>query len=312
MRSDTVSATPKGSERPAPVKAAVIGAGMLGIDLVERIGRSSSLCCSLVVGGHSSGRGLRLAAEMGCATSTSGMGAVIDAVVAGVEVVFDVSNAAVHAAHWAELADTGALLVDLTPSSGGVVVVPTVNGHLAACARHLCLVSCGGQAVLPMLDAVARRCGPGALEYVEVVTTAASASVGRASRLNLDEYIAATADAVHELIWGGHVPGGEVKVLANLSPALPAPPFRAEVTVKAAGADPDALRADLEAAAAAVRTFAPGYQVTACRVDKDLIHVSVVVTARNGRRLPAFAGNVEIINAAAVLAAERHAAARKA
>ncbi|WP_395108338.1 hypothetical protein [Actinomadura sp. SCN-SB] len=295
-------------ERPAGLKAAVIGAGMLGIDLVHRICASRWLSCALVVGGSNSGTGLRLAAEMGCATSTSGMDAVS---AADVDVVFDASNAAAHPSHRADLASTGVLLVDLTPSSGGAMVVPTVNGHLAESSRHLSLISCGGQAVLPVLEVLARHCGPRTLEYVEVVTTAASASVGRASRLNLDEYIATTQYAVQELTHDSLARGNDVKVLANLSPALPAPVFRAEVAVVASGADADALRADLEAAAVAVRTFATGYQVVSCCVDGDLIKVSVRVTAKSGRRLPAFAGNVEIINAAAVLLAERHAIARR-
>ncbi|MFD0853944.1 hypothetical protein ACFQ07_17025, partial [Actinomadura adrarensis] len=203
------------------LKAAVIGAGMLGVDLVHRLSASPSLSCSLVVGGRNSATGLRLAAEMGCATSTSGMDAVT---AADVDVVFDASNAAAH--HLDRLARADVLWVDLTPSSGGTMVVPTVNGHLAESSRRLSLVSCGGQAVLPVLDVVARRCDWQALEYVEVVTTAASASVGRASRLNLDEYIATTQRAVQDFTQPGCPPGGEVKVLVNLSPALPAPAFR--------------------------------------------------------------------------------------
>jgi acetaldehyde dehydrogenase len=227
---------------------------------------------------------------------------------AGVDVVFDASNAC--ARHWADLASAGVLLVDLTPSSSGIMVAPTVTGTPAACDWHLNLISCGGQAVLPVLNVVARKCAPGALEYVEVVTTAASASVGRHTRLNLDEYLAATRHAVRQLGLGGHAPAGGVKVLANISPARPAPPFRAEVAAIAPGVDPDTLRADLEAAAGTVRAFAPGYEAS-CRVDGALVRVSVVVTAR-GRHLPVYAGNVEMINAAAVLMAERHAAARQA
>jgi acetaldehyde dehydrogenase len=288
------------------LRAAVIGAGLLGIDLVHRISGSPSLVCALVVGGPNSALGLRLAADMGCAVSTSGLDAVR---AAGVDVVFDASNASVR--NWAELASTGVLLLDLTPSSGGAMVVPTLNAHLAGSCRHLNLVSCGGQAVLPVLDVIARHSTVGAVQYVEVVTTAAAASVGRHSRLNLDEYIATTQDAVQQIILGGGRVNGNVKVLANITPALPSPAFRAEVAAVAAGVQEHALRADLAAAAVAVRAFAPGYELAACRVDGDVVRVSVTVTAVGGR-LPAYAGNVEIINAAAVLLAERCAATRKA
>lgn len=280
------------------LRAAVIGAGMLGIDLAERLTRSTSLTCALVAGRSSSTAGLHRAARMGCATSTGGATAVA---LAGVDVVFDASTADAHPAHWAELASAGVLLVDLTPSSGGAMVVPTVNGFRAESDRHLSLVSCGGQAVLPVLDEVAKHCAP---DYVEVVTTLASASAGPATRDNLDEYIAITEYAVHKVTHAPHT-----KVMATISPALPAPAFRAQITVAATNVNQDGLRVGVEEAAAAVRGFAPGYEVTALTVGRDLIKATVSVTASGGL-LPAFAGNVEIINAAAVHLAERHAAAR--
>lgn len=279
-------------------RVAVIGAGLLGIDLAERLSRSPTLSCALVTGTSSSTAGLRLAARMGCATSTEGIDAVANS---NIDVVFDASNAAAHPAHWADLSSVGVLLVNLTPGGGGTMVAPTINGHRAASSRHLSLVSCGGQAVLPVLDVVARHCTP---SYIEVVTTVAAASVGRATRLNLDEYIATTEYAIRRLT---HAP--DAKVLTNISPALPAPVFRAQTSVVADDIRPQSLRADVETAATAVRAFAPGYQVVSCSVADGLITVCVNVTARGGR-LPAYAGNVEIINAAAVLLAERHATAR--
>lgn len=280
------------------LRVAVIGAGLLGIDLAERLTRSPMLSCALVTGRSSSTAGLRLAARMGCATSTDGIDAVADS---DIDVVFDASNAAAHPAHWADLTSVGVLLVNLTPSGGGTMVAPTINGHRAESSRHLSLVSCGGQAVLPVLDVVARYCTP---RYIEVVTTVAAASVGRATLLNLDEYIATTEYAMRRLT---HTP--DAKVMTNISPALPAPAFRAQISVVADDIRPEPLRAGVETAAAAVRAFAPGYKVVSWSVADGLITVCVNVTARGGR-LPAYAGNVEIINAAAVLLAERHATAR--
>ncbi|MGQ0777541.1 MAG: hypothetical protein ACT4NY_24545 [Pseudonocardiales bacterium] len=279
------------------LRAAVIGAGLLGIDLAERLTRSPVLSCALVTGRSSSTTGLRRAAQMGCATSTDSVGAVADS---DIDVVFDASNAAAHPAHWADLTSVGVLLVNLTPSGGGTMVAPTINGHRAGSSRHLSLVSCAGQAVLPVLNVVARHCTP---RYIEVVTTVAAASVGRATLLNLDEYIATTEYALRRLT---HAP--EVKVLTTISPALPAPAFRAQISVVADDIQPEPLRAGVQTAAA-VRAFAPGYQVVSWSVEDGLITVCVNVTAC-GSRLPAYAGNVEIINAAAVLLAERHATAR--
>ncbi|MFJ4689431.1 acetaldehyde dehydrogenase [Streptomyces sp. NPDC088789] len=277
------------------LRTAILGAGMLGIDLAGRLAASESLGVPLVAGREGSS-GLRLAARMGCPTSEQGVQAVL---AAGVDVVFDASSAHAHPAHWGELASKDVLLIDLTPSSGGQMVVPTVNGFRAESHRHLSLVSCGGQAVLPVLDAVS---GCSTVSYAEVVTTVASASVGPATRSNLDEYVSTTEYAVRRLSGADRA-----KVLTTISPAQPAPPFRARITVLADRIDTGALAAAVEATARAVREFTPGYEVTALRVDGGRISATVTVTATTGR-LASFAGNVEIINAAAVVLAERHAA----
>lgn len=288
-----VSAAPR-------LKAAVIGAGMLGLDLTERLNASPVLSCELVAGRQSSASALRRAARLGCEVSAEGITAVVRA---GVDVVFDASSAEAHPAHWAALASADVLLVDLTPSSGGSMLTPTVNAARAESDRHLSLVSCGGQAVLPLLDAVVRNSAR--VEDVEVVTTVASASVGPATRNNLDEYLATTGYAVQRLT-GGTRP----KVLATISPALPAPAFRTHITACAYGIQTRALGDAVEAVAFAVRQYAPGYEVSALSVTGDLVRATVTVTARGGR-LPSYAGNVEIINAAAVTLAERYARSRE-
>lgn len=294
------SAVADGQATAPILKAAVIGAGLLGLDLAERLTASPLLTCVLVAGRRSSTSALRRAAQLGCEVSTEGVAAVVRA---GVDVVFDASSAEAHPAHWAALASAGVLLVDLTPSSGGSMLTPTVNAARAESDRHLSLVSCGGQAVLPVLEAVAANSTR--VEDVEVVTTVASASAGPATRDNLDEYLTTTAYAVERLTGATRA-----KVLANISPALPAPAFRAQITARAEGIDAGALREAVAAAAVAVRRYAPGYEVSALSVSGDLVRATVTVTACGGR-LPAYAGNVEIINAAAVTLAERFARSRK-
>ncbi|GAA4680225.1 acetylating acetaldehyde dehydrogenase [Streptomyces chumphonensis] len=289
--------------RSEPLRVAVLGAGLIGIDLVTKIQRSPALSCELVVGRTEETRGLRHAAALGCATAAGG----VDALVAGREpfdVVFDATNATAHAEHWARLEPLGTLLVDLTPSRVGHMVVPTVNGADALLHRNVNLVSCGGQASVPVLHALARLCRPRYPEYVEVVTTAASVSVGRATRLNLDEYIATTETAVRTFTGVA-----DVKAIVNLSPARPPAPFRVAMSLVVPGADEDTVAAHVEAAAAEVRRHTPGYRVTACTVTDERIFVAVEVTAA-GDRIPRYAGNLDIINAAAVLIAERYAARR--
>ncbi|MCG8971366.1 acetylating acetaldehyde dehydrogenase [Streptomyces sp. CL12-4] len=281
------------------LRVAVLGAGLIGIDLADKIRRSASLELALVAGRDRDSLGLRRAADMGHPTTAGGVRAVVEA--GPFEVVFDASNADSHAEHWAALRPTRATLIDLTPTDLGTVIVPGVNSHRSAGHRHLNLVSCGGQAAIPILHAISRLCTP---TYIEVVCTGASASAGRATRLNLDQYIATTSAAIRTFTGAGNA-----KVMVNLSPARPAPPFRVAMTVVADGIRPAPIRTSIAAAAHTVRAYTPGFKVTSLAVDPGRISVVVEVTACGGR-LPGHAGSVDIINAAAVLLAEQAAASR--
>ncbi|KOU37632.1 acetaldehyde dehydrogenase [Streptomyces sp. WM6378] len=288
-------AMPVGERRTS---VAVLGAGLIGIDLADKVQGSKSLELRLVAGRSRQSLGLARAAAMGCPTACGGIDALLES--GPFDVVFDASNADVHAGHWAALREIGTTLIDLTPTQLGTVIVPTVNGDQAAAHRHINLVSCGGQAAIPVLNAVAQHCTPA---YIEVVSTGASASAGRATRLNLDQYIATTQAAIRSFT---HAP--DAKVMVNLSPARPAPPFRVAMTVLAPDLNPGPLRAAITAAAEEVQAFAPGFTVNSVELEDDRISVVVEVTATGGR-IPSYAGNLDIINGAALLLAEQYAAA---
>lgn len=288
-------------KRPEPLSVAVLGTGIVGMDLVAKIQRSRALRCGLVAGRNRRSRGLAHAAGLGCPTTAAGIDAVAAAAPA-FAVVFDATNAHSHREHWQRLEPLGTLVIDLTPSRVGRMVVPTVNGTRAAVPCDVSLISCGGQAAVPVLHALTRRYPA---RYIEVVTTAASDIIGRATRLNLDEFIDTTEHAVRAFTGVR-----DVKAIFNISPALPPATFRVAMSVTTPGADADTVRSLVETAAEDVRGYAPGYTVTACQVTDAQVFVSVEVTARSDL-LPAYAGNLDIINAAAVLIAERHAAGRR-
>ncbi|WP_030621084.1 acetaldehyde dehydrogenase (acetylating) [Streptomyces sclerotialus] len=283
------------------LNVAVLGAGMIGIDLASRIGRSASLKCGLVVGRDDQSLGLRRAAELGWATTAGGIDALVDAP-RPFDIVFDATNALSHAEHWARLEPLGTTLIDLTPSRVGHMVAPTVNVADALQCGNVNLISCGGQASIPILHALTRQYEP---DYIEVVTTAASPSVGRATRLNLDEYIATTQEAVRTFTGVC-----DVKAIVNLSPARPPAVFRVAMSLLVPGATLEPVRALVDAAAEEVRAYTPGYRVTACAVTDERVFVAVEVTA-SGDRIPRYAGNLDIINSAAVLIAEQYAAGRE-
>lgn len=280
-----------------PATVAVIGTGAIGQDLVSKIDRSPVLSCRLVAGRNPESAGLRYAERLGCPVTADG----IDAVLAAerpFDIVFDATSAASHRDHWRLLEPLGTLVIDLTPSKVGEMVVPTVTGVWAATGRNVNLISCGGQAAVPVVHALAARFP---VRYLEVVSTVASVVAGRATRMNLDEYVATTGHAV--TAFSGVT---DVKAILNISPAVPPATFRTAVHALIPGADVTAVREVVEQVAAEVRSFAPGYQVTACTVLDDRVTVAVRVTAHSDV-LPPYAGNLDIINSAAIMVAEQHA-----
>ncbi|WP_123678315.1 acetaldehyde dehydrogenase (acetylating) [Couchioplanes caeruleus] len=282
-----------------PVRVAVIGTGAIGQDLVSKIHRSSVLDCRLVAGRNPDSAGLRRAANLGYPTTAGGIEAVL-AAGSPFDVVFDATSAASHRKHWRLLEPLGTVVVDMTPSNIGQMVVPTVTGIQAGTGRNVNLISCGGQASVPVVHALATNFR---VTYFEVVSTVASAVAGRATRMNLDEYVATTGHAV--TTFSGV---SDVKAILNISPAVPPATFRTAVHARIDGADAAVVRAVLDPVAEQMRTFAPGYEITGCTVIGDRVTVALQVTA-NSDVLPVYAGNLDIINSAAIMVAEQHAAA---
>jgi len=285
-------------KRQGRLTAAVLGAGLIGVDLAAKIMRSRSLDCGLVVARDASTPGLRQAAALGLPTSADGIRSLLEAP-EPFDIVFDATNAAAHADHAELLRPLKTMLVDLTPSRVGRMVVPSVNGPDALEYGDVNMISCGGQASIPILHAITRE---HRIDYIEVVTTAAGLSVGRSTRLNLDEYIETTQDAVRDF-----TDVKDVKALLNVSPARPPATFRVAMSLLGEGLSAESVRSAVTAAAAQVQAFAAGFEVTVCDVDPDRAFVAVEVTS-SGDRIPVYAGNLDIINSAAMHVAERYAA----
>ncbi|MEU0809680.1 acetaldehyde dehydrogenase (acetylating) [Streptomyces sp. NPDC005970] len=281
-----------------PITVAVLGTGAIGQDLVGKVRRSAVLRCGLVAGRNPESAGLRHAAALGCPTTAEGIGAIL-AAPRPFDVVLDATNAMSHAEHWRLLRPLDTLLIDLTPSRVGRMVVPTVTGTHPPAERNVSLISCGGQAAIPVAHALAGRYE---VAYLEAVSTVASGIAGRATRLNLDEYVATTQHALTEFTGVR-----DTKAILNISPAAPPATFRTAVHAVVPGADAATVRAVVAGAAERVRAHQPGYEVIACTVTGDRVVISLEVTA-DSDVLPRYAGNLDIINSAAVLVAEQHAA----
>lgn len=276
---------------------AVLGSGNIGSDLMVKLGRSRVLELTAVVGVDPDSDGLRKAAEHGVETSTEGADW-ITAHPDRAEIVFDATSAAAHREHAGALAATGVRCVDLTPAKLGPGIVPVVDIDGLRDAPDVNLVSCGGQATIPIVHAVA---AVAEVRYAEIVSTIASASAGPGTRQNIDEFTDTTARGLEDI--GGARRG---KAIIVLNPADPPLLMRNTVyCVIDAGADRDAIDRSIREVVEAVQAYVPGYRMTTDPVfDEERVAVFLEVEGA-GDYLPAYAGNLDIMTAAAVQVGER-------
>lgn len=281
------------------LKVAILGSGNIGTDLMKKIMRSSNLELVAVIGIDPESDGLRKAREAGFQTFHTGLDGFLDAGVK-VDAVFDATSAYTHIKHAEQLRARNIRAIDLTPAAIGPLIVPTVNLHAHPNADNVNMVTCGGQATIPIIHAVSKLYN---VEYAEIVATIASKSAGPATRANIDEFIATTSRAI-ELV-GGAKKGRTVLIL---NPAEP--PIMMNDTIHLLVDRPveeDTLYEALVQAEQAVQQYVPGYRLKSRPfVEGNRISVFLEV-AGAADYLPAFAGNLDIITAASIKIAEEWA-----
>jgi acetaldehyde dehydrogenase len=303
------------TDEPWPV--AIIGSGNIGTDLMVKVRRGSKrLRMAAMVGIDPTSDGLARAGRMGIATTADGVdGLLALPEFADVKLVFDATSAAAHLDTWAKLQPTGVRVLDLTPAAVGPYCVPVVNldDHLDA--QNLNMVTCGGQATVPIVAAVSE---PAPVMYAEIVSSIASKSAGPGTRANLDEFTETTSKALEVI--GGASRG---KAIVVLNPAEPPLLMRNAVYCLIEG-DCDHARIELSVGemVAKVRSYVPGYQLKqpvqfeVFSPDEPLhipetgkfwgtrVTVFLQVTGA-AHYLPAYAGNLDIMTSAALATAER-------
>jgi acetaldehyde dehydrogenase len=301
-------------------KAAVIGSGNIGTDLMIKMLRlSDQLEVAAMVGIDPDSDGLARARRLGVPTTADGVAGLLALPgFADIEIVFDATSARAHEANARALASSGVTMIDLTPAALGPFVVPAVNLEQHVNAPDVNMVTCGGQATIPIVAAVAQVTP---VPYAEIVASIASKSAGPGTRANIDEFTETTARAIESV--GGARRG---KAVIILNPAEPPMIMRDTVFCLVDAASPDVRReivASVDRMAAEVSRYVPGYrlkqavQITPVEGqprtlvgDQRVTHqVSVLLEVEGAAHyLPAYAGNLDIMTSAALRVGMRIAA----
>lgn len=297
-------------------KVAIIGSGNIGTDLMMKILKGSDVLeMGAMVGIDAASDGLRRAQDRGVAVTHEGLDGLRG--MAGykdIRIVFDATSAYAHARHHPVLVADGKQVIDMTPAAIGPYVVPVVNmdGHMDAPAMNM--VTCGGQATVPMVHAVRRAVDR--LIYGEIVASISSRSAGPGTRANIDEFTQTTSRAIE--VVGGAERG---KAIIILNPAEPPLMMRDSVFTLSQGGDEGAIRASVQEMAEAVRAYVPGYRlkqdVQFERIGDNApvnipgigpssgLKTSIFLEVEGAADyFPAYAGNLDIMTSAAKAAAE--------
>ena len=285
------------------IKCALIGPGNIGTDLLAKLQRSPVLEPVWMVGIDPQSDGLKRARAMGIKTTADGVDGLVPHMQAdGVQIVFDATSAYVHADNSRKVNAEGALMIDLTPAAIGPFCVPPVNleEHVGKGEMNVNMVTCGGQATIPMVAAVS-RVQP--VAYGEIVATVSSKSAGPGTRKNIDEFTRTTAGAVEKV--GGAKKG---KAIIILNPAEPPLIMRDTVhCLLESEPDQQGITESIHAMIAEVQKYVPGYKLVNGPVF-DGKRVSVYLEVEGlGDYLPKYAGNLDIMTAAAARTAEMFA-----
>ncbi len=292
------------------VKAAIIGSGNIGTDLMMKLLKGSdTMELAAVVGIDPESEGLAMARARGIMTTHQGIDGLRKlACYPEIGIVFDATSAYAHKAHDAALRADGKQIVDLTPAAIGPFTVPPVNIGEHLDQPNVNMVTCGGQATIPMVAAVARVAR---VHYAEIVASVASRSAGPGTRANIDEFTRTTARAIEEV--GGAERG---KAIIILNPAEPPMIMRDTIFTLSEGAGEDAIRASVEAMVEEVRNYVPGYRLkqevqferfadnNRLRIpglgEFTGIKTSIFLEVEGaGDYLPSYSGNLDIMTAAA-------------
>ncbi|MBD2899166.1 Acetaldehyde dehydrogenase [Actinomadura sp. RB99] len=285
--------------------AAIVGPGNIGTDLLVKLTRSELIDVHSMVGVVPESDGLARARKMGVPASAEGVDWLLDQPTLP-DLVFEATSAKAHLANAPRYEEAGITAIDLTPAAAGPLVCPPVNLDTVSDAPNLNMITCGGQATIPIVHAVSSVVP---VPYAEIVASISSRSAGPGTRANIDEFTETTARAIEQV--GGAVRGKAIIILNPVDP-----PMIMRDTVFCAipsDADTKAISASIEKMVAEVATYVPGYTLRAepqfdepRDIWNGMARVAVFLEVRgNGDYLPPWAGNLDIMTAAAARVGEQ-------
>lgn len=274
------------------IKIGILGTGNIGTDLLLKVLRTDFLTPVIFSGRRMESDGIRIAQEHNVPVTDLGVEYFVQNKNV-CDVVFDCTNAMDAIEHAKVFAEQGIKVIDLTPAKVGGLCVPSINGEAINTQDNVNMITCGGQASLPLLNLIALNCK--SLEYVEVVSQIASKSAGMATRINVDNYIHTTETAIKKF-----TNAKNCKVILNLNPAEPCVDMQTTMFIKFTDIDYESLSEQIYKKIKELRTYIPFYELTIPPVINDDVLVLSIKVKGAGDYLPEYAGNLDIINCAAI------------
>lgn len=286
-------------DRDEKLKVGIIGSGNIGTDLLVKIRRSPYLECTAFVGRKLTSQGMMKASDLGVNISADGINYFTKNPNC-CDLVFDATNATSHIEHFKILDRLNIKVIDLTPAQIGKMCVPSVNMADSLSESNVNMVTCGGQASIPVAFSIGKT--QKTVNYVEVISSIASKSAGPATRINLDEYIQTTEKGIKEFSGAA-----KTKAILILNPAEPSIDMQTTIFAKVDEPNIVRLKDYLSNVVKKVQEYVPGYEVILGPIIENERIVVMIRVRGLGDYLPAYAGNLDIINCAAIAAAEEYA-----
>lgn len=275
---------------------AILGSGNIGCDVLFKVLRSPYLHCTAFIGRDNNSKGIQLAASLGINFSTRGIEELL-LNPNSYEIVFDATSAIAHENHAAALKNLGKKIINLTPAKIGTYCVPSIDLEKIYKNDNINLITCGGQAAIPIIHSINQVHKE--IEYIEIVSSISSKSAGPATRLNIDEYIYTTENALSL-----YSTAKKTKAILIINPAEP--PVKMKVTIYATINSPniELIKEAISKKVETVKKYAPHYHVAVNPIIENNRLVIILHVIGNGDYLPDYAGNLDIITNAAVYVAE--------